>query len=282
MFDQRYYHSQDGLRLAFRDYSADKDGLPLLCLHGLTRNSADFEEFAEIFMAERRVLALDVRGRGLSEYDPKIERYQIPTYVNDVVTLLDELSLDRVVPVGTSMGGLISFMLATLAPDRIAGAIINDIGMEISPAGLKRIQGYVGKTAPIHSWDRAVATLKLINERFFPDFTEADWQRWARRLIVEEADGSLHFAYDPNIAEAMAQSGAAPADLWPLMDAMKPIPMLLIRGVLSDILSAETVARMTEIKPDLIAVEVPNRGHAPVLNEPVAVEAIGAFLKTLP
>lgn len=292
MYHQKSYQSSDGLTLAYRDYPGPGPGLGqgpgpgeravLVCLHGLTRNSADFEDFAEIFGADHRLLAVDVRGRGLSDPDPVPERYHVGTYVADLIALLDREGLERVVCVGTSMGGLMTMVLAAQAPDRLQGAVLNDIGAEIGAEGLTRITAYVGRDTVLPDWPRAVAALKLINARFFPDFTGQDWQRWARRLIRERPDGQLEFAYDPQIGEVARAAGGAPADLWALFDALKPIPTLAVRGAMSDILTADTLAAMQARKPDLRTVEVPNRGHAPILNEPVAVDAIKAFLGDLP
>ncbi len=276
-----WYQSPDGLKLYARDYPGPAGSTlpPALCMHGLTRNSADFAALADQLCAGRRVLSVDQRGRGRSDYDSNISNYTPATYVQDMFALLDGEGIDRVVLVGTSMGGLMSFLMAAMQPERIAAMIINDIGPEIDPAGLARIQDYVGKSGPVTTWDEAVAQQKAINGIAFPDFTEQQWQDFTRGLYREE-NGAPVIAYDPAIAQPMSDqdSGAVPPDLWPVFEAITAIPMLVVRGATSDILSPGCVARMRELDPDLQVVEVPNRGHAPMLDEPAAQSAITGFL----
>ena len=275
------YTSADGLDLFYRDYHPDAAGPPLLCLHGLTRNSADFEDFARIFSTDYRVVAADVRGRGNSQWADDAEAYAIPTYVRDVLALADAASLDKFVVVGTSMGGLIGMSLAAAAHDRLAGIVLNDIGAELAPEGLNRIGGYVGRGRDFTRWEDAADALRALNEPFFPDFTAADWLDWAKRLFRQRDDGVIVFDYDPRIAESLSTGATVPTDLWAVFDALADIPTLVVRGELSDILTRDTVQAMKARKPDLATVEVPNRGHAPILNEPAAVDAIATFLKGL-
>ena len=276
-----WYQSPDGLRLYARDYPgpAPSTGLPVLCLHGLSRNSADFAGLASVLAAERRVIVAEQRGRGRSEYDSNPANYTPVTYAGDMFHLLDTLGLDRVILIGTSMGGLMAFIMAGQQPERIAGMVINDIGPEIDPRGLARIQHYVGKVEPARNWREAAERIREINAAAFPDYTDDDWLRFARDLYLER-DGVPVPAYDPAISQAMgdADSGAVPPDLWPFFDAIVDIPMLLIRGELSDILAADCVARMRERDSDLTVVEVPRVGHAPTLIEPAALQAIQSFL----
>ncbi len=281
-FKNSWYRTDDGLRLYFRDYPGPPGRTPVLCLHGLTRNSADFEDLAPHLARSRRVLALDVRGRGRSDIDPDPGRYHAGTYVGDVAGLLASLGIERVILVGTSMGGIIGMIHGAAQPDGLAGLVLNDIGPEIDPAGLARIAGYVGRGGPVASWTEAAAAVRTINALAFPDADEAFWRRFARRTYREEADGRIVPAYDPRIADAMAKAGAAPADMWPLFDLLRDIPILVIRGAQSDILSAGTLAAMQQRHPDLESVTVPARGHAPTLDEPAAREAIDAFLARLP
>lgn len=276
-----WYRSPDGLRLYARDYPGPAEGSlpPALCMHGLTRNSADFAALAGRLSEQRRVLSVDQRGRGRSDYDSNVANYTPATYTLDMFALLDAEGIDRVVLVGTSMGGLMSFLMAAMQPERIDAMIINDIGPEIDPAGLARIQDYVGKSEPVTSWEEAVAQQKAINGIAFPDFTEQQWQDFARGLYREE-DGRPVLAYDPAIAQPMADqdSGAVPPDLWPVFEAITAIPMLVVRGATSDILAPSCVDKMRELDPDLQVAEVPDRGHAPILDEPAARSAIDDFL----
>lgn len=278
-----YYESTDGLRLYARDYSAREpvaaERETLLCLHGLTRNSADFAGLADHLSERFRVLAVDNRGRGLSDYDPQPANYTPAVYVQDMFTLLDELQLERVILCGTSMGGLMSFMMAAMQPERVSSLIINDIGPEVDPAGLARIKGYVGSTAPVRTWSDALAQVKAINASAFPDFSEQQWETFARGVYSQD-NGELRLAYDPAIAEPMAEgeSNAVPPDLWPLFDVAAQKPMLVVRGEHSDILSMDCVDEMRRRCPELVFQSVRNRGHAPMLTEPEALAAIDAFL----
>ena len=281
-FKDGWYETDDGLRLYYRDYPGAHDRVPVLCLHGLTRNSADFEDLAPHLASTRRVLALDVRGRGRSDRDPDPGRYHAGTYVGDVAGLLAALGIERVILVGTSMGGIIGMIHGAAHPGGLAGLVLNDIGPEIDPAGLARIAGYVGRGGPVASWKEAAAAVRAINGIAFPDADDAFWDRFARRTYREEAQGRIVPAYDPRIADAMADAGAAPADMWPIFDLLKDIPILVIRGARSDILSADTLSAMQQRHPDLESVTVPGRGHAPALDEPSARAAIDSFLARLP
>jgi pimeloyl-ACP methyl ester carboxylesterase len=251
-------------------------------MHGLSRNSADFADLADILATERRVIVAEQRGRGRSDYDSNPANYTPQTYVQDMFRLLDTLAIRRTALIGTSMGGLMAFLMASLQPQRIAGMVINDIGPVIDPAGLERIQRYVGRVEPARTWDEAVARTREINGEAFPDYSDEDWLHFARALYVER-DGVPVLAYDPAISQAMgdADSGAVPPDLWPLFEAIAATPMLLIRGELSDILAPDCVARMQALDDDLVVAQVPRVGHAPTLVEPAALTAIQAFLPRL-
>ena len=278
----RFITVPDGLKLFVRDLPAEgpEVGPAVLCLHGLTRNGRDFEAIApRIAAGGRRALTLDVRGRGFSDHDPQPERYQPPTYVGDVIQVLDAMQLLKVALIGTSMGGLMTMILAALAPQRIERAVLNDIGPKLEPEGLARIAGYVGTGEPATSWDEAAARIKAINGAAFPDADDAFFAAMARRTFRERAPGVIALDYDPDIAVPFRQpGGAAPADLWALYEALKPIPTLVVRGAISDLFSAATVAEMKVRKPDLESVEVPRVGHAPMLDEPEAWGAIARFL----
>lgn len=275
-----WYKSPDGLMLYARDYPGPRDStlVPVLCMHGLTRNSSDFAWIADHLAATRRVISVDQRGRGRSDYDPVMANYTPATYVGDMFKLLDELVIPRMLVIGTSMGGLMSMIMANMQPQRFAGIVINDIGPELDPAGLDRIKGYVGKGREIRSWDDAVAQTREINEVAFPNYSDDEWLRFTRGLY-REVDGVPEIAYDAAIAQPMldASSDAVPPDLWPLFEGMADIPMLLVRGELTDLLAMSCVARMQRISPAMQLVQVPERGHAPMLDEPAAVAAIDAF-----
>jgi pimeloyl-ACP methyl ester carboxylesterase len=282
-YDDIYYSSSDGLRLYARDYPCRNENIvhptTILCMHGLTRNSADFARLAAHLSASYRVLAVDNRGRGLSQYDADAANYKPATYVNDMFTLLGVLGLERVILCGTSMGGIMSMLMAAMQPEKVIGMIINDIGPEIAEEGLRRIKAYVGKAQPVTSWSDAIAQAKEINQIAFPDFSDSEWEEFTRGLYRDQ-NGTPVLAYDPAISKPIAdeQAGAVAPDLWPLFDAITTIPMLLIRGETSDILAPACVQTMRDKKQDLRFVEVPKRGHAPTLNEAVSRGAIDGFL----
>ncbi len=276
-----YYRSADGLTLYARDYPGPEDSklLPVLCMHGLTRNSADFAWIASRLAKTRRVISVDQRGRGLSDYDPVAMNYTPATYVGDMFKLLDELGVHRMLVIGTSMGGLMAMIMANMQAQRFAGIVLNDIGPELDPAGLERIKNYVGKRREIRNWDDAVAQTREINEVAFPRYTDEEWLRFAKGLYFEK-NGVPVIAHDAAIAEAMqdSDSNAVPPDLWPLFHGMAAIPMLVVRGELSDLLAMDCIEKMQSISPTLKVAQIPDRGHAPMLDEPVAIEAVEAFI----
>ena len=277
----RFFTVRDGLKLHYRDYPGGSGQPPLLCLHGLTRNSRDFAEFAARYSPRFRVIALDFRGRGRSDYDPLRSRYTPLTYASDVVQLLDELGLDRAIFVGTSLGGLVTMTMAAMAPSRIAASILNDIGPDPSQAGLDRIMTYVGKDVRFKSWDEAAEAIAANHGRLPASFTDADWLAMARRHCREQ-DGDIVYDYDMAIAEPFRISGPAPrVDLWPLFSALAQKPLLVVRGELSDLLSPVSMEKMRLAAPFAKFVVVPGVAHAPTLSEPEAVAAIDAFLGSL-
>lgn len=278
-WQDRYFQSADGLRLHYRDYPGAAGRVPVLCLPGLTRNCRDFETVAPRIQRSRRVLCADLRGRGLSQHDPNWRNYHPGTYVADVALLLADAGVDRVVVLGTSLGGIVAMIMAATMPRVLAGVILNDIGPEVAPEGQGRISSYVGKAAPVRTWAEAAAQSRATSGLAWPDATDEDWSRIARR-VYREVDGVPQLDMDRMIGEAVraAPSGAAP-DLWPVFAALKPIPVLALRGATSDVLSQATFDRMAREKPDLERVTVAGRGHAPTLDEPECVAAIDAFLQ---
>jgi pimeloyl-ACP methyl ester carboxylesterase len=282
-YTERFLRVPDGLSLFARDYAPQgaAAATPVLCLHGLTRNSVDFDVLAgRIAVLGRRVIVPDMRGRGRSDNDPVPDRYRPNIYVTDTVAWLDALEISRAVFIGTSMGGIITMLAAVIAQPRIAAAVLNDIGPEIDPRGIARIGSYVGKEGPFASWDEAIAAVSEAQRDNFPDRDDAFWQSFARR-VMRERDGRVEFAYDPAIASTFG-GGAAPASMAPLFEALARVPVLVIRGALSDLLSPAGVETMKRVKPDLQYVEVPGVGHAPTLNESVSWNAIEKFLLSLP
>jgi pimeloyl-ACP methyl ester carboxylesterase len=277
-YADREFAVRDGLRLHYRDYPGTSEHPPLLCLPGLTRNARDFADLADRYSPRFRVIALDFRGRAASDYDPLPARYNPLTYAGDVVELLDHLGLGEAIFVGTSLGGLVTMVVAATAPQRIAAAIINDVGPDVDPAGIERILSYVGKDIRFKSWDDAADTIAANNGGKFDRFTHADWVAMAKRNCREE-DGEIRFDYDPAIAEPFKSAGAAPQiDLWPLFTALGLKPLLVLRGERSDLLTARTAEKMQAVAHDMKLAVVPGVGHAPELNEPEALAAIDEFL----
>ena len=280
-FQDRYLTVKDGLKLHYRDYPGSGDRLPILCLHGLTRNSRDFEEFAERFSPRFRVLALEFRGRADSDYDPQPMRYNPVTYAGDVIELLDELGIDEAIFVGTSLGGLVTMTIAAMQPQRIAATILNDIGPDVDTSGIDRILTYVGKDVRFGSWDDAATTIASNYGAAFDRYTHDDWVKMAKRNC-REIDGGIGFNYDMAIAEPFRNAGPAPeVDLWPLFQVLASKPVLVVRGAKSDLLTAATTDKMQAASSDVRVAVVEGVGHAPELNEPEAIEAIDAFLNSL-
>ncbi len=267
-----FVSAADGLRLYARDYGPGTAGtLPVVCLSGLTRSSEDFHELAVTLSRDaarpRRVLSLDYRGRGRSEWDKDWRNYDVKIELNDVLQVLTVAGIDKVVVVGTSRGGLITMALSAARPTLIAGAVLNDIGPVLEARGLNRIRGYVGKLPTPRTMEEAVQILRQMSGSEFPAFTDEQWQALAR-VTWRESEGQFILNYDPNLMKTLeASDPEAPLpDLWPLFEGLKPFPLLAIRGEHSDLLSAETVQAMQERHQRLTAITVPGQGHAPALD----------------
>ena len=282
-YSEGEWTSADGLTLRYRDYPGRADRPPLLCIPGLTRNCRDFEPVAAKFAGEWRVIAIDLRGRGQSDYARDPASYMPMQYVADVVALLDQAGLERVVAMGTSLGGVVTMLLAMTAPERIAAAVLNDIGPEVEAAGLARIRDCVGQGRSYPTWMHAARGLRDQGGAAYPDFAVADWLRLAKRLMVVGPGGRIAFDYDMKIAEPFNRpEGTTTAfDMWPAFRALDGRPVLAVRGALSDILSVATLERMRGELRALRTVTVPRVGHAPTLEEPVAQRAIAALLAKL-
>lgn len=286
-FAHRWFTSNDGLSLYARDYAAASGParLPVIAIHGLTRNSADFGHIAaRIAESGRRVIAVDVRGRGRSERAADPMTYQPDVYAKDVVGLFEQLGLKEAVFLGTSMGGLITMALTGIKPKLIAAAILNDVGPEVSMVGLTRIAAYAGKPVETPTWVDAVAYVKQHNAIALPHYKAADWDAFARRVFRETEAGPV-LDYDPDIAVPIRAAGqkALVPNLWPDFKKLtKDRPTMLIRGGTSDLLDEPIASKMRKKAPDMRYVEVPAVGHAPMLDEPAAEGAILEFLGALP
>ena len=278
------FKSVDGrLTLFARQRGSTSSPLTVLCLHGLTRNSADFDVLAERLAPKYLVIAADQRGRGRSDSDPEAANYHPMAYAADMFAMLDHLAIDQVVVIGTSMGGLMAMLMGAMQPHRIRGIVLNDIGPEIPIEGLDRLRTTFAAHPPARTWDEAAEQARRMNDFAFPDYTDADWRAFARRTFVEDDSGQPLPAYDPAILGALhgADPTVVPPDLWAVWDALKTIPILTVAGGLSDIIDRSILDRMAANHPGLQIVMLPNRGHAPMLDEEPAVRAIEAFLLSL-
>ena len=282
------WKGEGDVALYARDYagSGGPARCPVVCIHGLTRNSADFEEVAPWIAAQgRRVIAVDIRGRGRSARDPDPRRYNPAVYAGDVLQLLDGAGIARAVFIGTSMGGIITMAIAGKRLRAIAAAVLNDVGPVLSMAGLERIRGYVGKGEPVRSWDEAAAFVKSVNEVAFPGNAMADWHAWAKRAFRSDGNGNLTLDYDPQIA---ASIGSAKLKTTSVVAKLlyrrlaRNRPTLLVRGANSDIVGPEEAQYMQKAAPGLTYAEVPGVGHAPMLTEPAAKGALSSFLSGVP
>jgi pimeloyl-ACP methyl ester carboxylesterase len=288
LFSGRRWTTADGLSLFARDYpgAEGQAKLPVIAIHGLTRNAADFDTIAPLIArGGRRVLALDVRGRGRSDRATDPMTYQPLVYGKDVLGLLEQAGIERAVFLGTSMGGLITMAITALKSGVVAAAILNDIGPAVSPEGLARIAAYSGQPVETPTWAAAAAYVKRINAVALPHYTDADWDAFARRTFRDGTEGSPVLDYDPDIAVPIRAAGpkALVPNLWPYFRKLaRKRPTLLIRGANSDLLGADIVARMQKTAPDMRYAEIPGVGHAPMLDEPESKAAIFEFLRDVP
>ncbi|MBA18074.1 MAG: alpha/beta hydrolase [Sphingomonas sp.] len=278
-WEDGYWWSRDGVRLHYRDYAGDAARPPLLCIPGLTRNARDYEDFADRFAGDWRVIVVELRGRGDSGYAKDPMSYVPLTYLQDIEALITELQLDRFVVIGTSLGGILGMLLAVTGAQRIAGALLNDVGPELNAAGLARIRDYVGKPMWHDTWVHAARAVADANADVYPDYDIQDWLAMAKRLYKLTPGGRIVLDYDMRIAEPFRVPGneAAP-DMWRAFDALAGGPMAIVRGERSDILSAEVAEKMAARHPGFELTTVPRVGHAPTLDEPEAVAATERLL----
>jgi pimeloyl-ACP methyl ester carboxylesterase len=278
-YENRYWWSNDGVRLHYRDYAGPEARPPILCLPGLTRNARDYAQLAERLAGQWRVIAVDLRGRGESGYAKDPMTYVPLTYVQDIEGLLRDLKCDRYIAFGTSLGGIVTMLLAGTAREKIAGALLNDVGPEIEAAGLARIRTYVGRANSWPTWMHAARGVQEANQDVFPDYTIEDWLAMAKRLYRLNSSGRIVLDYDMNIAEPFRVPGnEAGPDMWRALDTLKQVPTLIVRGERSDVLAAATAARMAGQLDKAELVTVANVGHAPTLSEPEAITGVDRLL----
>jgi pimeloyl-ACP methyl ester carboxylesterase len=283
-FTEHHYLSHDELTLFYRSYGFGER--VVVCLPGLTRNSKDFHEIATHLASRYRILCPDLRGRGQSGWDPEWRNYHPATYVSDIWTLVDQLGIASFILMGTSLGGLLSMIMASEQPERITAVILNDVGPEADPAGYARILASLEQRSEARDWQEAARQCKQNHLMTLPDMPDEFWYGYVRKTYREGTDGRPEFEVDPNIVEAirkgdLSRIAGIKVDPWAVFGAIS-MPCLVLRGERSDILSAEIVERMSVVKPDLKKAVIPNRGHAPLLYEPESLDAIDTFLAQLP
>jgi len=275
------YSTQDGLILRGYHWRGGSK-TPIICIHGLTRNAKDFEEIAPIIANDGHdVIAISLRGRGRSDYDPDWRNYHPLVYKKDILTCLDHLNIHKAIYIGTSLGGIITMLIAEANNSTITAAIINDVGIRLAEEGLIRIGSYVGRASKeATSLEECANRIKAINQVAFPDVNSKFWMDMAKRTFVKNDNGAWSLDYDPNIAKALNEIGLTP-DLEPGWRALSTIPTLLIRGSLSDLLSTEIIAEMNATRPGFDYIEIDRVGHAPMLTEPQSINAIRSFLSKI-
>jgi pimeloyl-ACP methyl ester carboxylesterase len=276
-----FISAPDGLRLHVREYGRrGAKILPVVCLPGLARTAADFDVLAGALAADRRVIALDYRGRGESGYDSNPANYSFQTEIADVLAVLTALDCLPAIFIGTSRGGILTMLLAAIRPTAIAGAVLNDIGPVIEPKGLMRIKGYIGKLPEPRTYEEGAEILRRLFDAQFPKLTAADWLASAGRTFKQE-NGRLVPTYDVKLAKTMEgvdfEHPLPP--LWAQFDALAKVPVMVVRGANSDLLSAATVEAMRAHHPGLNSLEVPDQGHAPLLAEQDTIARINAFVE---
>jgi pimeloyl-ACP methyl ester carboxylesterase len=285
-FRDVFCRSADGLKLHAKVIGPDNStALPVLCLPGLTRTADDFDDIARALASDpawpRKVVAVDYRGRGLSDYDPDPAKYAVPVELGDVLAIVASLGISRAILLGTSRGGLISMAMAAAQPKLLAGVILNDIGPSLELGGLIKIKGYIADPPPRRTWDEAARGLKELFGTVFPSLTDDEWMVWARRAFREKAGGGLERTYDLKIKHTLDGIDASSPlpQVWELFDAMAGVPLMLIHGALSDLLSAQGVKDMMARRPDIDLVTVPDQGHAPLLADKPTMDHIVAFCR---
>ena len=269
-----YFKSFDGLSLHYSDTGS---GLPLLCLPGLTRTGEDFR-YVAAHLTGCRIITMDMRGRGDSDWDPNWQNYKVPIECQDILELLDHLDLDRVALLGTSRGGLQAMGLAATVPGRLLGVALNDIGPELDPAGLDGILTYLGRRPHARTHEDAARALEAVSVGF-KNVPDQRWLEEAQLHFTQDQTG-LNITYDPALRKSVKVETDLP-DLWPFFDALSGLPLCALRGSGSNLLSLDTFQKMRAKRPDMISAEVKDRGHVPFLDEPEALDALNTWIDKL-
>ncbi len=284
-FQDIHYYSQEGLKLYARDYgSRSSPKTPILCLPGLTRNSKDFADLAERLSSDRRVICPDFRGRGKSEYAKGWTDYTPLNEMRDTLDLMAAAGVNHAIIIGTSRGGLVAMNMALHRPTALKGVVMNDIGPEVDKTGIERIMGYAGKMEVPPTWEDAAIAIRQMNERYFPNMPGEKWHAFARMTFRDDG-GKPAMDYDAAIGTGLRRAaklmrGNIPT-MWKEFKALSHVPVLLVRGENSDLLSTATAEKMATEHSNLTLVTAKDRGHAPFLDEPEVTAAIDTFLAKL-
>lgn len=273
-----YWESDDGLKLHAYDYPSDSGKTPVICVPGLTRNARDFRHLGTELHGQRRVIMVDLRGRGLSEYAKDSSTYNPKQYISDIIMLMDELKIPKAIFFGTSLGGVVTMIMAKMHTGRVAGALLNDIGPELDQKGLDRIADHVGQGRSFDTWAHAGRDMAETSRDIFPDFTLKDWIEFAKKVYRMNSSGRIKLDYDMKIAEPFDSKGGGSGAMWNALEDMKKIPTLILRGELSDLFSEQVAAKMLDILDEAELVTIPRVGHAPTLEEPASLDAIHQLL----
>lgn len=279
IFEDRYWESSDGLKLHYRDYGCGDPQLPIICVPGLTRNARDFAHLGDRLKGQRRIIMVNLRGRGGSEYAKDSASYAVKTYIADIVKLMDEIGLPKAVFFGTSLGGIVSMIMASRHPERVAGALLNDIGPDVDQRGLDRIGEYVGQGRSFATWAHAGRALAEESGDIFPDYGLKDWIAFAKKLYRMNSSGRIKLDYDMKISEPFERKGGSNDAMWRALESLQNVPTLILRGGLSDLFSDMTARKMLGKLNKAELVTVPRVGHAPSLEEPASLDAIAALLQ---
>lgn len=279
IYQDNYWQSEDDLKLHYRDYPSDSGKTPIICVPGLTRNVRDFEHLGPWMNGERRIIMVNLRGRGESEYANDGATYNPKIYVADIVKLMNEIDLPKAVFFGTSLGGIVTMLMAAMHPGRVAGALLNDIGPEIDQRGLDRIGEYVGQGRSFDTWAHAARDLAETGGEIFPDYSLKDWIAFAKKVYRMNSSGRIKLDYDMKISEPFESKGGGNEAMWRMLEALKDLPTLILRGELSDLFSDATARKMMNNLERGELVTVARVGHAPSLEEPTSLDAIAALLQ---
>lgn len=279
-YENAWFTTPDGLKLNYRCYGELREDKPsIIALPGLTRNVRDLDPMAAALADKYRVYTLNLRGRDISEYDPDYGNYTTVVYINDIYEFWKSLEEPPVVLLGSSLGALLAMLMAEDHPDMLAGTVLNDLGATIEVAGMARIFGYAGKLADERKLEDVIKTVKAHVGEQFLDLGDDKWERMALAMYGLK-DGKWHHRYDDNLGRALMENKELPRDLWKAHRhaARRGLPILSIRGELSDVTSAQTIQTMLEIAPNMQAADIPKRGHCPILDEPESLEALHSFM----